>query len=152
MNHFKDFKNINSYSIYIKNKKWSFNFSANRISASPGIDFYVYDTSNISKDISDYNSYLDCFKDIVKQIDNLSFCNLCKRFDDSFCKICKLNDIVDEITENDLNLECPVCYKLMSNRHVSICNNTKHIICSTCFENIDSRSCPICRQTNEDEF
>jgi len=152
MNHFKDFKNINLYSIYIKNKKWSFNFSSNRISATPGIEFFVYDSSNIFKDVSDYDSYLDCFKHIIKQINELSFCNLCKRFDDSFCKICKLNEIIDELTPNDLNLECPVCYKILSNRYVSICNDSKHIICSTCFENIDSRTCPICRQTNEDDF
>ena len=154
MESYKDFKNINLYSTYIKNHKWSFNFSINRITGTPDIDNSVFDNSYLCKNVDQYDKYIDCFEDLIKEINNLYFCKLCKRFDNPFCKICKLDEIIDNITENDTDDECPVCYKILSNRYITICNNDKHRLCSTCYDKMDkfnNNTCPICRGTNENQ-
>ena len=152
MNSYKDFKKITNYTTHIKNHKWSFNFSINRITASPNLDNYVYDNTYISKNVEDFNKYSECFEALIIEINNLIFCKTCNRFDNPFCKICKLDDIIDTITQNDNNDECPICYKVLSNRYITICNTPKHMICSTCYEKIDkfnNNKCPICRGTNQ---
>ena len=109
METYKDFKNINIYTTHIKNHKWTINFSINRISATPDIDNSVYDNSHICKNVDQYNKYIECFEDLINEINKLEYCKLCKRFDEPFCKICKLDEIIDTITTNDLNQECPIC-------------------------------------------
>ena len=153
METYKDFKNINIYITYIKNHKWTFNFSINRVSATPDIDNSVYDNSHICKNVDQYDKYIDCFKDLIEEINKLYFCTLCKRFDESFCKICKLDEIIDDLSQNDLNEECPVCYKILSNRYITICNNDTHKLCATCYDKMDkysNNSCPLCRGNNEE--
>ena len=150
MKSYKDFKYISSFNTCINNHKWVLNFSSSRIIASSESDIDIYNSKLISKEVQEYDTYIECFTDIIKEINNLHYCNSCKRFDAKFCKICKLNSIMDDILKNDLNIECPICYKLLSNRYISICNDPKHNICSTCYYNIynynnNNTICPICR-------
>lgn len=154
MNNYNDFKKVSIYKTYIKNIKWLFNFMKDRIIAHTELEYTIHDNKSLVKDVSQYNSYNECFIDLIKEIKNLDLCKNCNRLDDIFCKKCKLNEIIDNIECNELNEEkCPVCYNDLTIRYVIICDDIRHKICNECYNKINERLevlCPICRQNSDD--
>ena len=149
MKNFDDFKLISPYSTYINNQKWIFSFMPSKILVSIDENFTIYNMRCISRETGKYDSYMECFKDILNEINQLYFCYLCKRFDKVECKICIIDKIVDSLPTN-LEQDCPVCYNKLTVRHVSICGDDRHLLCNNCYDEIclKSKICPICRNTD----
>ena len=165
MNTYLDFKKVSLYITYIKNIKWFFNFFKERITATTDIDYVIYDSKTINKDVSNYNTYKECFEELVKEIKDLDLCKKCHRLDKDFCKKCELGNIIDNVTQvnntdstnNDSNSsennECPICYKKLTLRYICICDDLRHKVCPDCYSNLEYNTsilCPICRQNSDD--
>ena len=146
-----DFHLISPYSTYINNQKWIFSFMPSKILVSIEESYTIYNTRCITRETCKFNSYIDCFMDILNEINQLYFCNLCKRFDKVECKVCIINKIVDELPTN-LENDCPVCYNKLTVRHSSICGDERHLLCGNCHDEIclKSKKCPICRSSNSE--
>lgn len=154
MNNYNDFKKVSLYMTYIKNIKWLFNFMKDRIIASTDVEYNIYERKSITKDVSEFDNYKDCFIDLMLEIKNLELCKNCNRLDEKYCRKCKLDEVVDNISYEELeNEQCPVCYKNLTMRYVHICDDIRHKICCSCYHKINESLdvlCPICRQNSED--
>jgi hypothetical protein len=156
MNNYKDFKKLSLYSTYIKNIKWNFSFTKERICASTELNYRIYESKILFKEVCNFNNYKECFINLIEEIKILNLCKMCNRMDDVFCKKCEIEKMIDEITlsEKEEQEECPICYKTLSLRYLHICSDTRHKICNTCYNNLNISLdvlCPICRQS-EDSF
>ena len=152
MNSYSDFNLISPYSTYINNQKWVFTFMSSKIIVSIDESYLIYNGRCISRETGKFGSYMECFMDILKEINQLYFCDLCKRFDRIECKVCIINKIVDSLPTN-IEQECPVCYNKLSVRHISICGDERHLLCGECYDEIcnKSKKCPICRNVDCNE-
>jgi len=154
MNNYKDFKKLSLYTTYIKNVKWNFNFMKEKICASTELNYRIYESKMLFKEVYNFNNYRECFINLINEIKTLSLCKTCNRLDDNFCKKCEIEDMIDEITLEEMNEEeCPICYKKLSIRYVHICSDVRHKICNKCYSNLEMNIdvlCPICRQTDEE--
>ena len=90
MNNYNDFKKVSLYMTYIKNIKWLFNFMKDRIIASTDVEYNIYERKSITKDVSEFDNYKDCFIDLIMEIKNLELCKKCNRLDEKYCRKCKL--------------------------------------------------------------
>ena len=154
MINYNDFKKVSIYKTYIKNIKWLFNFMKDRIVATTELEYDIYERKSIIKDVSNYNDYKNCFIDLINEIKNLELCKTCNRLDDISCKICTLDKIVDNISNSTIiDEQCPVCYKDLTLRYVTICDDIRHRLCTTCYKKINQSLdvlCPICRQSSDE--
>lgn len=154
MNNYTDFKKISLYITYIKNIKWLFNFMKDKIVASTDLEYNIYERKSIIKDASEFNNYKECFLDLITEIKNLKLCKSCNRLDYKYCRKCKLDEVIDNISDDELeNEQCPICYKNLTIRYVHICDDIRHKICSICYNKINESMdvlCPLCRQNSED--
>ena len=153
MDNYCDYKKVARYNTYIKNIKWTFNFMKEKIVATTELEYKIYDSRLISKEVCDYRTYKECFLDIIEEVRKLNLCRKCNRLDDTFCKRCEIGEMIDKITLSDMNEneECPICYKTLSLRYTSICDDERHKICSSCYDSIRPGDvlCPLCRQVSE---
>tara|TARA_B100001564_G_scaffold359879_1_gene383572 strand:- start:2226 stop:2693 length:468 start_codon:yes stop_codon:yes gene_type:complete len=154
MNNYKDFKKLSLYTTYIKNVKWNFNFMKEKICASTELNYRIYESKMLFKEVYNFNNYRECFINLINEIKTLNLCKTCNRLDDNFCKKCEIENMIDEITLEEMNEEeCPICYKKLSIRYVHICSDVRHKICNKCYSNLEMNIdvlCPICRQTDEE--
>ena len=156
MNNYLDFKKVSTYNTYIKNIKWTFNFMKDKILASTDLNYRVYEYKILTKEVSNFTTYRECFNNIIEEIKTLELCKKCNRLDNASCKRCEVENIIDELTFSDMSEseECPICYKIMSLRYLHICDDERHKICVNCYNNMEANLdilCPICRQSS-DEF
>ena len=151
MKTFKEFSLITPFTTYINNQKWIFSFLYNKILVSIDEDYLIYNSRSLVHDVLNYDNYMECFKGIIGEINNLYFCKNCKRFDKHDCNICKLNDIIDTLP-NKNKKECIVCYNELSVRYMTICDKIEHSLCVYCYDKIyhTNNICPYCRQTNNE--
>lgn len=149
MKTYKDFHLITPFTTYINNQKWIFSFLNNKIIATIEDNYLIYNSKTLIYDTINYDNYLECFKNIIKEINELYFCKICKKYDKEHCNICKLNKIIDELP-NKNKKECIVCYNNLTVRYVSICNHQDHSLCINCYEKIyyTNNICPYCRQNS----
>ena len=147
MKDYKDFSSIGMYTTYINNESWSFTFTINKIIVSNESDYLIYNNRILAKDVLKYDNYMKCFKDIIDELNSLYLCRLCKRYDYEECNICKLNSIIDTLEmEKKIEEDCPVCYNVLTVRHKSICNDSRHLLCGDCYNKVYvSGNCPVCR-------
>ena len=155
MNNYKDFKKLSLYTTYIKNVKWNFNFMKEKICASTELNYRIYESKMLFKEVCNFNNYRECFINLINEIKTLNLCKTCNRLDDNFCKKCEVENMMNEITLEEMNEEeeCPICYKKLSMRYVHICSDVRHKICNKCYSNLEINMnvlCPICRQTDEE--
>ena len=104
------------------------------------------------KDVCNFNTYRECFEELIKEITTLKLCKICNRIDNEICKKCEIGNIIDEITSSDLvEDECPICYKTLSLRYLHICSDNRHKICTHCYSKLETNNeilCPLCRQND----
>ena len=80
MKTFKDFHLISPYSPSINNQKWSFSFLASKIICSIDDEYTIYNNRILTREVGDFNTYKDCFKDLINEISELELCiGCCKR-------------------------------------------------------------------------
>lgn len=152
METYLDFKKVSIYKTYIYNIKWVINFMKDKIMATTDENYTIYEARVLSKDVINYNSYRECFDDIINEIKMLRLCNTCKRLDMNGCKICKLDNIIDELCKDvKIENECPICFNDIIVRYVNICNDDRHSICVNCYYNLLRKTCPICRIGENEE-
>ena len=74
------------------------------------------------KEVCNFNNYRECFINLINEIKTLNLCKTCNRLDDNFCKKCEVENMIDEITLEEMNEEeeCPICYKKLSMRYLFI--------------------------------
>ena len=154
MNNYLDFKKLSSYSTYIKNIKWIFNFMRDKICATTELNYRIYEFKMLYKEASNFNKYRECFEELIKEIKTLELCKICNRIDNELCKKCEIGNIIDELTSSDLiDEECPICYKILSLRYLHICSDNRHKICTHCYSKLETNNevlCPLCRQNDSD--
>ena len=126
-----DFKKVKHYTVYINNVIWNFSFQEHRIIVNNKNNIDIDGSSVLIYDVSLYETYYKAFLQIINDINNFYFCKKCNSFETDFCKICKLNQEVDNLT-TDINDECPICYEKITVRYITICNDTRHKICQNC--------------------
>lgn len=150
---FDDFNKVSVYVTYINNIKWTLKFNKDKILISNDLDYTIYSSQIIIKEVSQYKTYGECFTACIKELNDLILCKLCNRLDSKFCRYCTLDEKIDELTENTSNEECPICYKKISARHVVICADERHKICVNCYSKIhfsdNYKLCPLCRNTSQ---
>jgi hypothetical protein len=154
MNNYLDFKKVSIYITHIKNIKWMFNFLKDKIIANTDNDYNIYESKSLIKEVSKYDTYNKCFMDLILEINNLELCIECNRLDDSYCRKCEIDKIIDSIPHN-INEQCPVCYKDLTLRYAYICDDSRHKLCCYCYHNISLNLdviCPICRQNSSDSI
>jgi len=113
------------------------------------VDGIVFDSQK------EASRYLDLkMLEVLGEIKNLELCKECNRLDENSCKICTLDKLVDTIIcDTCENETCPVCYKDLTIRYVTICDDNRHKLCTTCYKKINESLdllCPICRQYSEE--
>jgi len=147
MNTYKDFNSISPYSPSINNQKWNFSFMTSKIICSINNNYTIYNNSVLSRDLGDFNSYKDCFEDLLNEITQLELCISCKRYDRYGCKKCKVNKIIDNV-ETNIEGDCPICYNKLTIRHISVCDDDRHLLCEECYNEVTNKSnaCPLCRK------
>ena len=152
MKNFKDFSLITPFTTYINNQKYIFSFLVNKILVSIEEDYLIYNNRSLIFETINYENYMECFKAVINELNNLYFCKICKKFDKNDCNVCKLNNIIDELSVKKIR-ECIVCYNELTVRYASLCNEEEHSLCMNCYDKIyyDSKICPYCRQTNHNE-
>ena len=139
-----DFKKIKHYTVYINNVIWSLSFQEHRIIVNNKNNIDIDGSPILIYDISIYETYYKTFLQVINDINNFYFCKKCNSFDIDYCKICKLNNEVDNLP-NNITDECPICYEKITVRYITICNDIRHKICQNC-NKIDLKKCPICRK------
>ena len=139
-----DFKKIKHYTVYINNVIWSLSFQEHRIIVNNKNNIDIDGSPILIYDISMYETYYKTFLQVINDINNFYFCKKCNSFDIDYCKICKLNNEVDNLP-NNITDECPICYEKITVRYITICNDIRHKICQNC-NKIDLKKCPICRK------
>tara|TARA_B100001175_G_C19429398_1_gene600390 strand:+ start:479 stop:931 length:453 start_codon:yes stop_codon:yes gene_type:complete len=147
MKTFKDFNSISPYSPSINNQKWNFSFMASKIICSIDDDYTIYNTRVLCRDVGDFNTYEECFKDLLNEINQLELCISCKRYDKDGCKKCKVNKIIDDLGTT-IEGDCPICYNKLTIRHISVCSDDRHLLCDNCYNAVINKSnkCPLCRK------
>lgn len=155
MNNYLDFKKLSLYNTYIKNVKWNFNFMKDKICASTDLNYRIYENKMLYKEVCNFNTYKDCFVNLIEEIKTLNLCKICNRMDDNFCKKCEVGNMIDELTVTEMSEdeECPICYKKLSLRYLHICSDDRHKICNRCYNNLEMNMdvlCPLCRQVDEE--
>ena len=90
MNNYLDFKKVSSYNTYIKNIKWTFHFMKDKILASTDLNYRVYEYKILTKDVSNFTTYRECFNNIIEEIKTLELCKKCNRLDNTLCKKCEV--------------------------------------------------------------
>lgn len=144
-----DFKKIKHYTVYINNVIWSFSFQEHRIIINNKDNIDIDDSPILIYETSIYQTYYKAFLKIIEDINNLYYCNICKKFETDFCKTCMLNSEVDKLS-TDIYEDCPICYDKLTVRYITICNDIRHKICQKC-NKIDLKKCPICRNNKSTE-
>ena len=143
------FKNIKNYSVYINNFLWNFSFNETKIIINNYDNYDICGSGFILYNVYNYTSYFDTFINSIGYINILKYCNICKTFDEEFCKICKLNQAVDNLPIN-FDEDCPICYNKLTVRYITICNDNRHKICDKC-NTSKILKCPLCRINKYDE-
>ena len=105
MNNYKDVKKLSLYTTYIKNVKWNFNFMKEKICASTELNYRIYESKMLFKEVCNFNNYRECFINLINEIKTLNLCKTCNRLDDNFCKKCEVENMIDEITLEEMNEE-----------------------------------------------
>ena len=92
----------------------------------------------LTKKICNFNSYRECFENMINEIKKIEIYKTCNRIDNGICKKCEIGNIIDEITQSEINgEECPICYKKLSLRYLHICSDNRHKICNKCYNMLE---------------
>tara|TARA_B100001121_G_scaffold287404_1_gene284688 strand:- start:409 stop:861 length:453 start_codon:yes stop_codon:yes gene_type:complete len=147
MKTYKEFNSISPYSPFINNQKWNFSFMTSKIICSIDDDYTIYNNRILSREVGEFNTYRECFIDLLNEIIQLELCISCKRYDKGGCKKCKVDKMIDDLGTN-IEGDCPICYTTLTIRHISICDDDRHLLCENCYNQVISKNsrCPLCRK------